>query len=242
MKPEILVLGATGTVGGGIVAALLEAGHAVVAVGRSGERLAALKRRCASFRGVELLPGSVASDTDGAALAAALRQRRRPLGAVVASLAGPMERGRLLSQPAEFLRRRLDEDLIPHLAAARHLLPLLADKAGGGDYVVIGGPGAEHPWANYGHASIAASAMCMLARVLHAEAGPLGVRVQLLSVAQPVRTDDNAHYACARWPSARAVGQRVAGLLAAATPPRPVVSFPPPRVAPAGSLNTGAPA
>ena len=34
--------------------------------------------------------------------------------------------GRVLDAPADFLRRRLDEDLIPHLVAARHLLPLLA--------------------------------------------------------------------------------------------------------------------
>ncbi|MFC4728412.1 SDR family NAD(P)-dependent oxidoreductase [Coralloluteibacterium thermophilus] len=240
MSGDILVLGATGTVGRGVVSALLEAHYPVLAVGRNGERLAALKAHCAAFEGLELLPGSVASDTDGAALAAALRQRRRPLRAVVASLAGPLERGRLLSRPADFLRRRLDEDLIPHLAAARHLLPLLAEGGRGSDYIVVGGPGADHPWASYGHASIAASAMRMLVRVLHAEAKPLGVRVQLLSISQPVRTEDNARYACAQWPSARAVGLRIAGLLAEDAPPRPVVPFPPPGGVHAGPHAPGA--
>ncbi|MBS7456432.1 SDR family NAD(P)-dependent oxidoreductase [Coralloluteibacterium stylophorae] len=230
MTGEVLVLGATGTVGGGIVASLLEAGHRVIAVGRRGDRLAALREHCGALRGLELLPGSVAEETDGQALAAALRQRRRPLAAVVASLSGGREGGRMLDRPAEFLRRRLDEDLIPHLVAVRHLLPLLAQNTDGGDYVLIGGPGAAHPWSGYGHASIAASAMRMLARVVHGEAAPLGVRVQLLSVSQPVRSEANARHACADWPSARAVGYRVAGLLSAQAPARPVIEFePPPR-------------
>src|SRR3546814_1827854 len=83
---------------------------------------------------------------------------------LVAAIRGDIERGRLIDQPEEFLRRRLDEDLLPHLFAARHLLPLLAGHGHGG-YVLIGGPGAEHPWAGYGHYSIGAAALRMLARV-----------------------------------------------------------------------------
>src|SRR3546814_1724253 len=68
--------------------------------------------------------------------------------------------------------------------AARHLLPLLAEHGHGG-YVLIGGPGAEHPWAGYGHYSIGAAALRMLARVLHDEARTLPVRVQLLAIDSP---------------------------------------------------------
>ena len=96
-------------------------------------------------------------------------------------------RGRLIDHPAEVLRRTLDEDLLPHLSAARHLIPLLAEAKRGGSYVIIGGPGSEAPWSNYGFRSVAAAALRMLACVLHDEARSLDVRVQMLLVAAPVR-------------------------------------------------------
>src|SRR3546814_21113901 len=71
---------------------------------------------------------SVASDGEAAALAQRLRDLDRPISGVVAAIRGDIERGRLIDQPEEFLRRRLDEDLLPHLFAARHLLPLLRSE------------------------------------------------------------------------------------------------------------------
>ena len=68
----------------------------------------------------------------------------------------------MLDHPAAFLRQTLDDDLLPHLAAARHLLPLLAQAGRTGTYVLIGGPGADRPWAGYGHRSIATAALRML--------------------------------------------------------------------------------
>src|SRR5690606_38036561 len=81
----------------------------------------------------------------------------------------------------------LDQDLLPHLFAARHLLPLLAPDSAG--YVLVGGPGGRYPWAGYGHCSIAAAALRMMARVLHDEAGREGRRVQLLAMDAPVASD-----------------------------------------------------
>jgi hypothetical protein len=80
--------------------------------------------------------------------------------------------------------------------------------------VLIGGPGSEHPWAGYGHRSIGAAALNMLARVLHDEARALPVRVQLLAIDSPVCTEDNIGHACPQWPSALAVGQRALALIA----------------------------
>ncbi len=165
LQPEVLVLGGTGTVGGGVVAALLEAGSRVLAVGRSGERLKALRRRFADAPGLETLVGSVADDQSAEALAAAIAERERPLAAVVASLGSPLTSGRLIDRPASALLRRLQRDLLPHLAAARQLLPLLADL--GGRYVLVGSPCALRPWAGHGETSVTASATRMLAQVLH---------------------------------------------------------------------------
>lgn len=229
MSGAIAVIGATGNIGRGIVQAVIDRGHPVIAVARDAVALEALQLR---HDGADLrtLPGSVASDSEGAVLADRLRRLDRPLAGIIASVCGGPMDGRVLDQPAEFLRRKLDDDLLPHLAAARHLLPLLA-QAGRGNYVLIGGPGSEYPWAGYGHRSISAAALKMLARVLHDEARAVGVRVQLLSVDVPV-CPSGREAASARWPSALAVGQRAAALVEQAAPYSPVVHYEPASGAP----------
>jgi NAD(P)-dependent dehydrogenase (short-subunit alcohol dehydrogenase family) len=144
------------------------------------------------------------------------------IGGVVASIAGRHDCARLLDQPADALRRTLDEDLMPQLFAARHLLPLLRMDAAAG-YVLIGGPGGDYPWAGYGHCSIAAAALRMMVRVLHDEAAGEGVRVQLLALDAPVQTESNAAQAGSAWPKAIAIGRRALALLDAGRMPAPAV-------------------
>lgn len=226
LNPEVLVLDAGGNVGFGVVGALLEAGSPVLAVGRDGPRMQALREHFAEEPALELMTtGCIANDSDAAALVKRLRKRKRPLRAVFASLASPLESGRLLDQPADFLRRKLEDDLIPHLAAARHLIPLLGEKEGTSHYILLGGPHAECGWAGYGHASITAAALRMLTNVLHQEANGLGVRVQMLAVDKPVITPANQHNACAEWPSALAVGRHAVSLLTRNERQRAVVPF-----------------
>jgi NAD(P)-dependent dehydrogenase (short-subunit alcohol dehydrogenase family) len=212
--PSLAVLGATGTIGSAVVAAALKAGQPVVAIAREADALAALPMR---HPGADLtvIAASVGSDGEAAALARRLRDLARPLSGVVAAICGDCGRGRVLDQPAEFLRKRLDEDLLPHLFAARHLLPLLVEHGQGRvpGYVLIGGPGAQQPWAGYGHRSIGAAALRMLARVLHDEARAFPANVQLLAVDSPARTDVNARHACNRWPSADSIARRALDML-----------------------------
>jgi len=220
---ELLILGATGCLGGALVDAALQAGHRVVAVGRDVDALAALQaRHPAAGDALATLQAGIARDADAAELVARLRMRGRPLTGVIAAIRGAPVRARLLDQPEDFLRQRLDEDLLPHLFAARRLLPLLAEHAGAG-YVLIGGPGADQPWAGYGHHSIVAAALRMLARVLHDEARTVGVRVHLLGVDAPMRTDDNAQHACPGWPQVGAVARHALALLDRDTAPRDAV-------------------
>ncbi|MGO4221477.1 SDR family NAD(P)-dependent oxidoreductase [Lysobacter sp. TAF61] len=211
-KTPVVVLGATGGVGRGVVEAALAAGRPVIAVARDKSGLQCLKSHHPKAD-LSVVAGSISSDADGERLAKALTKLGRPIGGVIAAVSGSASRGRLLDHPAAYLRQRLDEDLLPHLAAARHLLPLLAQANRGGTYVLIGGPGAEQPWAGYGHRSIATAALRMLARVLHEEARSIGVRVQLLSIDSPVSTELNREHACPQWPSAIAVGQRALALV-----------------------------
>jgi NAD(P)-dependent dehydrogenase (short-subunit alcohol dehydrogenase family) len=212
MKSPLLILGATTPIGLGVVQAAVESGRPVIAVGHDEAALAALAGAFPTAD-LRLLPASLKDDASAAALARTLHDLDRPLGGVVAALCNGTERGRLLDQPVVRLRETFDDILVPHLAAARHLLPLLASSGRSGGYVLIDGPGGEHPWAGYGHRSVGAAALRMLARVLHDEARVLPVRVQMLSVELPVRTEANAAQACTQWPSAVAIGRRALAMI-----------------------------
>ncbi len=212
MKSALVVVGAATAVGRGVLQAAIAAGRPVIAVAAADHECDALR---SAYRDADLvaLPAQLQQDTGGTELATTLRELGRPLAGVIAVVAASDARGRLLDQPAAVLRRQLDEQLLPHLVAARHLLPLLAQANRGGSYVLIGGPGGEHPWAGHGYRSIAGAALQMLARVLHDEALALSVRLQLLAVDSPVRTDANAGCACPQWPTALEVGQRALALI-----------------------------
>ncbi|WP_234879530.1 hypothetical protein, partial [Xanthomonas perforans] len=84
----------------------------------------------------------------------------------------------------------------------------------GGRYLLLGSPCALRAWSAHGDRSVAASATRMLAQVLHEEAKPLGVRVQLLSVEQPVCTPGRAKDACPEWIRAVDVGRAAVSLIA----------------------------
>ncbi|KRG69996.1 SDR family oxidoreductase [Pseudoxanthomonas dokdonensis] len=250
VNPAALVLGAGGTAGMGVVDALLEVGCPVLAVGRDSPRMQALAQRHADEPALRILEsGCISDDRAAARLAAKLRRDGSTIQHVFASIATPLHAGRLLDQPVAFLKQKLEQDLLPHLAAARHLLPLLAQarqrNGRPAHYIILGGPYAERGWSGYGHSSITAAAMRMLVQVLHEEALSLGVRVQLLSIDQPLSTPANAGHACAQWPTALAVGRRAVSLLNPCRSALPtIVSFngeqPPP--APAGLMFADFPA
>ena len=212
MKPAVLVLGATGTIGSAVVRAAVEAEWPVVAVARDPQALEDLQRRHPQAR-LRTVVGSVADDAAAAELLSELRRLDRPFAGVVAALGTGDERGRLIDQPAERLSETFDDAVIPHLVAARHLLPWLAESGRNCGYVLVGGPGGRNPWAGYGHRSIAASAVRMLSRVLHAEALAYSVRLQLLEVESPVRTDANEKHACKQWPCVDNIGRKALALL-----------------------------
>ena len=126
MRAALVILGATGGIGRGVVRAALERGHPVVAVARHVE---ALDELALEHRGAELttLPGSVGSDAEGAVLANRLRDLGRPVAGIVASVCGGTSNGRILDQPAAFLRHKLDEGAA---APRRRPAPAAATRRG----------------------------------------------------------------------------------------------------------------
>jgi NAD(P)-dependent dehydrogenase (short-subunit alcohol dehydrogenase family) len=217
MKAPVVVLDAANPVGRAVVDRALAEARPVIAVTAEARTLARLRARRPDLerRGIDLtvVEGSIADEAAAASLADALRELDRPLAGVVLATCADPRRGRVLDQPVRELQRNLEADLQPQLAAARHLLPVLAEHGRGGGYVVIGTAGTDHPWAGYGYRSIAAAAVAMLVRVLHNEARPLGVRVQMLAVSRPVRTDDNVEDACDGWPAADRLADQALALV-----------------------------
>jgi NAD(P)-dependent dehydrogenase (short-subunit alcohol dehydrogenase family) len=207
IKPPVLVLGATDGLGTGLVEAGLEAGYPILAVGEDRELTEGLHERFAGHGKLSTLQGSVWTNADAAGLAGSLREL--PLAPLVAIINIPVtcERGRLLQQDAEFLARVLQREVIPHMNAARHLLPLLAESGRRARYLVMGGPNGDTSWVGYGHHSVAAAATRMLVRALRRETEDTPVRVQQLVVGKPVRTEQNKRCACPEWPDAVSVGR-----------------------------------
>jgi len=212
MKGPVVVIDAANGIGRGVVQAALSSGRPVIAVSQNQNELRALRKQHVGTD-LAVLAGSIADETNSAALAFRLRELDRPIaGIVIANCSEPL-RGRLLDRPAQESQQRIEGDLLPHIAAARQLLPLLSESGRNGGYVVIGSPGSEHPWAGYGYRSVAAAAVNMLVRVLHDEARALGVRVQMLAISRPARTDENRDGACDGWPSALAIGEQALALI-----------------------------
>ena len=216
----VLVLGADREPGRGVVAAAAAIRRPIIATGTDHEALEGL-RRLHPEAALTLIVGDSRDDAHAARLASAVAALDRPLGAVVAAIAPPSLRGRVLDQPAEALRDALDQTLIAHAAAARHLLPLLKRCDRGGAYVMLGGPGSRAPWAGYGHRSVAAAAFRMLAEVLHNEARTLSLRLQLLCVEDPL--DDEASSLTARVVGSKALSLALCERCTEAT--RAVVDF-----------------
>jgi NAD(P)-dependent dehydrogenase (short-subunit alcohol dehydrogenase family) len=189
--PPVAVVGASGTIGRTVVDALGIAGRPVLAHS-----------------------GRIRGDADAALMADDLRALGRPVAGAVVAIPPGESRGRVLDHPSDELRACLEATLLPQLAIARQLIPLLAESGRNGTYLVLGGPGSETPWAGYGHRSIAMAALRMLAQVLHDEARAYDVRVHLLSIDSPVRAGDvPAEHECPEWPTAAGIGRRVVQLI-----------------------------
>lgn len=213
--PSVLVLGADRELGRGVVAAATAIHRPIIATGIDADALDGL-RRLHPDADLTLVAGDCRTDADASALADAVRALDRPLAAVIAAIVPPTLRGRVLDQPVDALREALDESLIPHAAAARHLLPLLKRCDRGGAYVMLGGPGGRAPWSGYGHRSVANAALRMLAEVLHNEAMTQSLRLQLLCVEDLVGDDSRGlpdeHSHAEHPPTARVIGSKALSL------------------------------
>src|SRR3981081_4368900 len=117
----VVVVGATGDAGAGIVRPALGRGWDVVAVARGAARLEALSAQCGNGAALSTMTGSVADDDSARELAAGLGDGH---DAVVVSVSADFAPAPVLGVAPAELSRLFDANVVAHLAAARHLLPL----------------------------------------------------------------------------------------------------------------------
>lgn len=155
------------------------------------------------------VPAIVAGDlTDEAVVqrlvGAALEAHGRVDGAVLnAGIAIP---GMIRSLAVTDWRRSLDVNVTAPFLLVRYLLPILERQGHGGSLVFIGSKNMFSPGAGFGAYSASKGALAQLARVVAVEAGPLGVRSNIVN-------PDNVFDGSSLWsPEVRAQRAAVYGI------------------------------
>jgi NAD(P)-dependent dehydrogenase (short-subunit alcohol dehydrogenase family) len=223
-RRTVLVAGAAGGVGEGIVRQLLLRNPDVLVVGtsRSQARLAALCERLGPVDFSRFVPmvGDAGTRAGARALDDRIAAQIGPLDVAVPSLGGWWE-GALLEVLDEEWEVVMHEMLGTHAAFAHVFVPRLAARPGG-LYLAIGGGAALTPIPGSSLVSIAGAAQTMLTRALALEAAERDVRIVELIANGPVRTYETPpDDATASWLTADDIGAVVADLVAGRPPQWP---------------------
>ena len=207
----IAVIGATGDVGRGIVAVLLEQQHQVLAIARDAARLQRLREAFGVPANLQAITGSVADDAHAEQLRRDI-ERLSPAGidAVVISINAPRKSAPLLSHSSAELIALLGMDLVSHYAAARTLAPLIRP---GGTLLGIGGGSADFILEGGIQMSVAQAGLRMLYRGLAHELAALPIAVHELIVASVVNGASTREFADPVWVTDREIGAQVAGMI-----------------------------
>ena len=209
----VAVIGASGAVGRGITAALLERGHTVIAIARHAGRLDDLRDFVSAAGSLRTVVGSVASDPEAESLSEALaetcRQLGGPLAAAVVSVNAARKAAPLLSHGSDSYAALIEQDLVSHFTAARAFIPLLPPD---GMLLGIGGGSADFVLQGGIPQSNAQAALRMLYRGL-AEECRGRTQVKELIVASVVNGFGNRSDAHPDWVTDREIGMQVAMML-----------------------------
>ncbi|MGD0955598.1 MAG: SDR family oxidoreductase [Candidatus Acidiferrales bacterium] len=207
----VLVIGATGDVGQGIVSVLLRSGYRVIAASRGEERLRGLVQRLGFPAALRTLRGSVENEATAAALLAAIREGSDSLDAVITTVSAPRKSGVLLfDRSADDLSQVLRDNLITHFVSAKTFIPAIAN---GGAYLSIGGGLADFVRPGFGHHSMAQAALRMMLRTLAVELSDRPVVVRELLIASMVNGESRRSIAQPEWVTDLDVGEHVRAIL-----------------------------
>lgn len=204
----ILIVGATGDVGRGIVGAALASGQRVIASSRSNEKLKALAEQHNSDA-LACVRGDISSE-DGAAILWA--DASKPFGAidnVIVSVNAPNKIQVLTEWSADELSSMLSSNLLVHFIAAKVFQPLLPET---GLLLGIGGGTADFIIPKMAYVSMVQAAQRMLYKGLAREHQG-GATIQELMVVSMVAGESNRDRAKPEWVTDHDVGRHVCAIL-----------------------------
>ncbi len=217
----LLVVGATGDVGQGIVAAALAAGRRVIAAGRDGEKLERLAARHAG-RPLSWVAGDIATEAGAAALWDAAASKSAGIDAAVISVSASIKPKPLMEWSAENLSALLSSNLLVHFIAAKVFVPRLPES---GMLIGIGGGTADFIIPKLAHVSICQAAQRMMYRGLARER-QLGAQARELMIISMVNGESNRNTAKPEWVTDLDIGRHVCAILDAPSKfPGPVLQL-----------------
>ncbi|CAA9237917.1 MAG: hypothetical protein AVDCRST_MAG56-1288 [uncultured Cytophagales bacterium] len=216
---NIVIGGASGAVGTGIVRHCLAQGHRVVAVVRDEAKKSHLQAglgEAGRFPGELQFVAGAYEDEAGIAHLQAQLERLGPIDIAIASLGGWYQGPPLAGLPLADWHTVVNNSLTSHFRFAKVLMPLL-EKARGGAYVMINGGAAEFAAPHSGVISVMAAAQKMMGQVLHQEARAHGVRVFGVAAFAHIKTGRSAGVP-GLWLSAEDIAAYVLNLVENPTP------------------------
>lgn len=210
-----VVAGGTGSVGEGVVRALIRDGATVVVPYRNDakrERLEEYVRDVAADSGrLVCMPANIGDLESMNEFRRELVDRFGRVDLGVACLGGWYYGYSLHNMPAEHWDQVINDNLRTHFICVRTLVSLMHERHQG-VYVMINGGAAELIAPETGAVSIAAAAQLMTARVLKQEARGTDIRIHSLMVYNPVKTRDRRTEVVDDWLSAEEVGDYITRL------------------------------
>lgn len=207
---NIVVLGAAGGVGEGIVRALLLQDATVYAAAQSQEKIDKLWEYVGDLRTGKLitLKGTFREAAYAYRFQQNLLAQVKGVDAVVASMGSWCEGKRLLEVTVEEWAYVLQNNLTSHFLAIKYLVPLLT---AGGKYVHINGFAAEIPYPKAAPIAMASAAQKSMVLTLAKELNGTGISVHEL-ILGPVNTRGSYHRR-PNWNTPEEVGEYVCGIL-----------------------------
>ena len=208
MTQRLLVVGATGDVGQGVVSAALETGRKVVAAGRRAERLARLS---ASHPGETFaaVVGDVATEAGAQTLWDQAAAVYGGVDAVVVAVNAPNRLSPLADWTAEDLSAVIASNLLTHFIAAKTFLPRLPAQ---GVLLGVGGGTADFVIPKLAYLSMTLAAQRMMYRGFARERKG-GAEIRELMVISMVNGESKRDRAEPDWLTDVEVGRHVCAIL-----------------------------
>lgn len=205
---RIVVVGATGDVGQGMVAGLLERGWRVVAVGRTAERLAKV---AGEHSGAALQ--TVVGDLSSEAGALAIWEAASAGGAIDAAVVTVNARNQaqpMLDWTGDGLLGVFETNLVTHFNAAKAFLPRLPDD---GVFLGIGGGTADFVIPKMGQLSMSQAAQRMMYRAIARERKG-GAAIRELMIVSMVNGESKRDQATPDWITDVEIGRHAGAIIA----------------------------